>query len=300
MPSSYPASIPDILNAGSADFLDKNPLADADWRKLLEHAAAIMAALGINPQGSKADVAARVLAAETMIALFGTTGRKNLQIRNDATTPNSKLVITADVLAVEGLVVGTVNVTLDLTVTGKNGSTYTLGANEWGHVWVGVKSSTLEVCAIFDDSSDRTLIDTSHGSLAGFSYWRRVAAWRRQGSVLLKGAKVNDRFLYHDAQEGSPLRVLTTGAATTDTDVSLATVVPPGARHALVQGHVQTSALFLRPKGGGADARVLRNTTGQAVSIPCELGTDAAQVIQYRVAAGGNAHVDVLGFTEGV
>ena len=192
--ATYPGSVPDL-----AAICLSNPQSFAQFTALVAELQAIVATLGPNPQAAFGTVDARVDALEATAAVAANTGYRNVRVFNNASTPLTKIDVTADVLACEGALLTNVACTVDLTVTGKNGMTHTRAVSTWYHVWVGQKPSTGEVCAILDDQPTRGLIDVSHATLTGFTRWRRVGA-RRTDAVstgqLPRCTQVDDVALY--------------------------------------------------------------------------------------------------------
>lgn len=229
MAASYPGSIPDL-----AALVLSNPQSYAQFTRLIEEIQAALNTLGANPQAGSGTVDARLDALEATLAVGANLGYRDLLIRNNSTTPSTKLDVSIQRIAVEGALLSAVAVTIDLTVTGKNGMTATRAVSTWYYLWVGVNPSTGEVCAILDDSANRSLIDTSHASLSGFAKWRRVGAWRTNatGSGELPRAVQTDTLRLYDTWPDL------TGPASATSGVwatrTLTSAVPPTAWTALV------------------------------------------------------------------
>ena len=299
MASPYPTSIPDLLTAGSTYYLLKDPLPFEVWTALAEHVQALLNTAGPVPQGTKGSIRGRLDSVESALVSLGTTGMVNLRINNDATTPTSKLTVTADVLGIEGLVAQNASVTLDIATTGKNGITFTRAVNTWGYVWAGLKASTLEFAVILDDASTRSAIDVSNASLTGFLNWRRIGARRLNatGSGNFYLAFQQDRrVIYTEANGAAPLRVLSGGASTSYAapTTALTGLVPPTSRMvSLLELHTIDSG-YLKPTFITGDSRII---LGPNVTRAIDLPTDSSQGIQYKVSAGLMS-LDLVGYED--
>src|SRR3990172_12758616 len=74
-------------------------------------------------------------------ATTDSTWLRNLVIENDATNPNFQVDITADVIAIEDLVVSSFSKTADITVSGANGlDTGSEAANTWYNIFAIAKA----------------------------------------------------------------------------------------------------------------------------------------------------------------
>jgi hypothetical protein len=229
MAASYPGSVPDL-----AALTLSNPQSYAQFTRLIEELQAVFATLGANPQAGSGTVDARLDALDATLLAAANTGYRNLRVANNATTPTTKLDVSADLLAVEGALLSTVAVTIDLTVTGKNGMTATRAVSTWYYVWVGQHGTTGEVCAILDDASSRSLIDVSHASLSGFTRWRRVGARRTNatGSGELPRLTQTDTLAVYETW--TDLTGPSTATVGTWATRTISVAVPPTARRALV------------------------------------------------------------------
>jgi hypothetical protein len=242
MAASYPSSLPDLATLVLSD-----PLSFAQFTRLIEETQAALNTLGINPQGAYGTLVARVAALEARLAPLANTGYRDVRLVNQAAAPTTKLVVTADLLAVEGQSVADLSIVLDLTATGKNGMTHPRAVSTWYFLWVGVNPTTGEVAVIADDQATRGGIDTSHASLAGFTAWRRIGARRTNatGAGEWTRATQHDGWLLYQALEG-----FTTGGSNANQIYTrtVATSVPSTSRLALVGADL----------GGGTAAVELR------------------------------------------
>lgn len=291
MAASYPGSVPDL-----ATLVLSNPQSYAQFTRLIEELQAAFTTLGANPQAGSGTVDARLDTLEATLLVAANTGYRNLRVANNATTPATKLDVSADLLAVEGALLSTVAVTIDLTATGKNGMTATRAVSTWYYVWVGQHGTTGEVCAILDDASGRSLIDVSHASLIGFTRWRRVGAVRTNATSsgeLPRTTQVGDwcsHIGYADfAALNSSANVWTTRA--------LSTSVPPSSRRAVIAGVLNGTtnpSLYVSEVGVDAD----RLLTEQLYKVSETIVTlDASQ--QYRWKSTETSTAGVLFWTVG-
>ena len=135
---------------------------------------------------------------------------------------------------------------------------------------------------------------------SGYDIFRRLGYVRNNGSSqFLRFGQAGDgqaRFVLYD-EDAANLTVLTDGAATTPTVVSLATFVPPIGRAQVMAsvgfrttGGAAADQLLLRPNGGTSNSPAVRVAPGALVAQKqkqmIDLFTNASQEIQY---AGSNA-----------
>lgn len=99
---------------------------------------------------------------------------------------------------------------------------------------------------------------------------------------------------------GAQYAAVTGGTATTATDQSLATMVPPSsvqARCTVTVVSASTGYAALKPKGWPAE--VFINCGSQKITAQVDVLTDDSQVIQWRVDAGtSSADIKVIGYME--
>ena len=254
--------------------------------------AALTTAVGNNPQGTggAADLSARVAAVEATLAVTGNTGYRGL-FGSPGTTANTQARVEAALLSVEGSALESLDVTADLTVTGKNGrdAGVTRAADTQYYVWVGLNPTTLERCTLISLDPARTALVLSHATLSGFTKFRRVRSLRTNASQnFVLAYQQDDVVLYDYASANAVVNAVGTNSWVTQT---LAFYVPPTSRQALLAfditaGAVGLNTLQVRPNGsslghiigactigsGGAEENV-----GQAW-VP----TNASQEIQWN------------------
>lgn len=263
MAAEYPDAIPvDLLD----DVVHPDAFDIPDLTRIIEELLAALTALGARPAGDYGTVANALAQLTAITTQFGGTGYRDLRITNDASTPDTKLSITAASLDVEGQRVTNLDVVVDVTDTGAGGTAATRATNTWYYVWVGVNPTTGAATAILDATASRDTVDTSHGDLDGYTKWRRVHARRTNATGsgnFLRGTQVGDR-MHYNAVEATV--ALTSGSAD-DTWVaqSVAAAVPPTSIEAylnLADSNDATStptvhALSVRPAGASAGAAIL-------------------------------------------
>lgn len=306
MPSPYASGrIPDRLNTEDPDGLLRDPLGFESWTALVEDDVAIMEKLGVNPQGADGTVGNRLDRHDSALTGFGDTGYRNLIVTNDAAAPTTRLTVTADRLAVEGVVVAGLNLTCDLAILGAGGMTFTRAPNTWGHLWVGINPSTLAGTLIFDFSNDRTAIDISSPSLAGYTHWRWLHPRRLNGTGsgnLCLGTQIDNRFLYDDPRGSEPTLIPGTagGSTTFSAPLSLRPAVPPMCRLVSVLGIALNSTggqdVLVRPTGSinAFGTELVNVQTGQTAATPGDVLCSANQEIDWRWSSAGGSPTFIL------
>jgi hypothetical protein len=287
-----------------------SPLTLTEWNDVGDYLQAVTEKLGVNPQGGYGTVRAWLDALQGSLALLGATGYRNLLVANNATTPNSTVDVTADLLGIEGYVAGDVSVTADIAVEGKNGfdnlSADAEDANTWYYVWVGYRPATDERCGLLSKASSRASLVLSHSSLVGFTAFRRVGAVRNDGSSNFRAFQQQDGCCLYATADGGDARVLTNDRTTSMTAVSCAAMVPPTSRLA------QLLAILIPT--GGTGTCYLGAAAGDAGFLPAGVATGgedhraavwmrltAAQQVYAKfggTATGGGMGLEVLGYQD--
>jgi len=192
------------------------------------------------------------LASATAIA----SGR-NIASQTNSGTPASQFDITADELVVKttsggAVVLSSVNVTINLAASGANGlDTGSEASNTWYYGWVIAKADGT-VAGLASISA------TAPTMPADYIFKALVTAVRNDGSSNLLPYRQAGNFAFFTAQQS----VLSAGAATTSTSVSLSSFVPPIAERVqlLGQNTITTNA------GAGSNTSTIEIITGSTFS----------------------------------
>lgn len=222
---------------------------------------------------------------------------RGLDIRNDATTPNSKVRILADELNLQdasgnGLKARNVSVTADITTSGAGGlDTGSEANNTWYYLWVVGNGTT--VAGLLSTSA------TTPTMPAGYAYRARVGAVRNEST---------GHFMTF-VQLGSTVArqsttVLTNGLNFPFAAVSLTAAVPPTARRCVGSMTVNSNVDSTRVGGNlAATASGLWNLTMVANvsatsywSRPFELAIVEPQTIYYQNGWSAPIALDITGW----
>lgn len=276
----------------------------AEYNLLGDTAQGVTTTLGVNPQNSAAlgvnyaTVDARLEAAEGLLTALGQGVAINLRVTNGA-SPNTQVVVTADVLAVAGVLLTNVSETATITSTGAGGrdATDTETANTWYAIWIGYNPSTADATAMLSS------VFATSGPVtkpSGYTHWRRVGAVRNNGTGsgdFLKFLQQGSRVFYDEASTYN--RVLNAGTATTQspaTDVACASVVPPSSRVAFFDAYLAVTngtvgslyEGFFRQNAGNSTRPVVRAWSQASNDDPQNFTVfegilDASQIGEYFV-----------------
>ena len=147
---------------------------------------------------------------------------RNIAARTNATTPNSKLDMTADEIAVkdangQAKILASISVTGDMAASGANGlDTGVEASGTWYYGWVIAKEDGTVAALISASSSAPTLP-------SGYTYKALVSAVRNDGSSnFIKYRQLGNEIYYEAGQSA-----LAAGGAAATTAASLAAQVPP-------------------------------------------------------------------------
>ncbi len=299
---AWPDDIPTLTAA-----LKDGEIGPAEWDEILTLLYGIPPVLGTGVKAAFASLAARLAAMQAQLDAQGTTGLVNLRVTNDATSPNSKLVITADTIAIGGTVVNNVSVVADIAVDGKNGFD-NLGADAedaltWYSAYIGLRPDTGELCGLLSKSATTPI--TTHASLnALFTKFRRVARVYNDGSSNFRRFRKDDHWVKYE--HGQVFTHASNAAATDAADntaSSCTTVYPPGTKLARLFCAVAPQSpgaivLSVRRKGTPADTYV------PVISVPdgdvsgvvtqygrCEVGLDANREFEWSADVTPNANL---------
>ena len=148
---------------------------------------------------------------------YGSSITVNLKIIRNIATPTTKLDVTADRMSIEGYIVTSYSKTIDATTTGADAlDAGSLANNTLYYVWAIFKPSTATAAALLSTS------ETAPTMPSAYTKKRMLGAFRTGGAATFtNGIQRGRTFMYE-----TPLIVLTGGAATTATAVSLSGYVP--------------------------------------------------------------------------
>ena len=187
--------------------------------------------------------------------------------------------------------------TADVTSSGANGlDTGSIAANTWYYVWAIWNPSTTT------DASLLSLSSTAPTMPSGYTKKRRVGSVRSDGS---------SDFLHYETASGTGkqrrikyeegLFALSGGSATSFTDVSMATGVPPTTRCAwcgVSCYNLVSSSLFIRENG--KTPTITWFLFGYVIGYnKDDFYTDSSQIIEYQVeSVGTSSDIVILGYVE--
>jgi len=156
---------------------------------------------------------------------------------------------------------------------------------------------------VIDDTTDtnpvKLLLSTSQTAPVlpvGYDVFRRVGWCRNDGSSNIRSffeyGDSLDRQRFYDVNAAN-LVVLNNGNDSTFNDIALSSFIPPNAEVAILSADVKNKDLFMRTNGS-AEAPILITANRER---QFQLKTDAAQVVEYRVAqSSGSATIYCLGY----
>lgn len=114
-------------------------------------------------------------------------------------------------------------------------SSISLGANAWGHAYLWLNGTTPAIEIV--TTAPAAAYFGSARSKTGDATRRYLGSVRTDGSGNILNFLVTDgtHLLYRNQQDSAQFRLLNNGVATTETSVSLASVVPPTSRAAIIR-----------------------------------------------------------------
>lgn len=242
---------------------------------------------------------------------------KKLVVGNNSATPDSKVDVSADEIVVEDSsgarkILKTVSVSADIAVAGANGlDTGAEAASTWYNIWVIHNPTAGTTAGLLSLSS------TAPTMPSGFTYKRRVGAVRNDGSSNFLRFELRDSVTLYTEVE-IETRALNAGQATTLTDVSLTSFVPPTSRRVFLHVYV---AVNHNAAGTNFDTHILQKgapgTTDGIIAVAHRaqssgtvhaaantlwVGTNASQVVQYKInnvpATSGGVTLYVAGYED--
>lgn len=206
--------------------------------------------------------------------------------------------------------VSTGTITVNITAGGANGlDTGSEAANTWYYIWLIYNPGTSTYAGLFSTSS------TSPTMPSGYTKKRRVGSVRNNASsnflawTQYLGDGNVSKILY-DEETSTTIRVLNGGTATSFTDVSLASFIPPTTRLAILglgyyaDGNaeymmVRKNGISVNPPIYGQWAGTSSLFASSASSSQGEIYTDESQIVEYaNSASGGSAYIYVDGYIE--
>jgi hypothetical protein len=244
------------------------------------------------------------------LALNAEAVQKNLRVAPVPADWQTQVEIAADKLGIETAVVTNVSHVVDFTTTGALGlDTGTVAADEWYALWTGHDPDTGNTTSIASLSFTKAGLTLS-GGLAAYTQWRFVGAQRTDdGGDLRPGLQVDDTFLYDVDAPATPVAsggnaIVANGTASTPTAVDASTLVPPVSRMGyfwvFLGAAGSTGAVALAPgdsvQSGDFGVRVASTQASGSADGAVWVALDDTQGLQYAVAGGGTAQIDVLGY----
>lgn len=222
---------------------------------------------------------------------------KNLVVKNNGTTPASKLDVTADEIVVKNAsgapaLLTTVSQTVDITVNGANGlDTESAASNTWYYLW-----------AIWNGTTTALLLSASSTAPTmpgGYTHKALISAVYRT-TVFRNFIQAQD---YIQAAEA--WRTLSGGTATAITSISAAAFIPPIHKAVTVNLSHNTPASVGQSTGtiyrGNAAGKVTGEVSpysagnAQTDSNTIAFLPEVAQTYYYSVSSGSSSHT-VIGF----
>lgn len=301
--ANFPGSTTDYTEAKAAIPV----VAPADQLSLFEEVEAIEENVGPRANGAYPSIAERLDAIEALQQALGYGTRVALIVENGTAAPTTSMHVTADILAVEGVLCGNLtdrplDITLDMTVTGKNGR-IEAASDTWWYAWVGVNPASGEVAGAMSTVSDRASLDLTDSSFEGLTHWRRVGAVKRVSSALLRRRQQDAIVLYDNAQD------LAVSYQTSWHTESAAAFVPPTSRLCTIDVRVDNttagSAAFFQTRPTGASSGAGRSAslaslfvgtsgvTALTVHVPLRVWLNTSQQFDWQMSAAAAGGVPV-------
>jgi hypothetical protein len=282
--------------------LRDNNLLLAEWREHVDTTKEISEVLGGNVNGTATDLGARLTAIETALGGIVQTGYRNLRIEPPTTGTDwqRQVRVRADAIAVESYWLTNVDVTVDLTVAGKNGlDTGVEGSSTHYALWLGWDPDAEEAALQFSTSYTRAGL-TVGGTVSTFPAWRRIGSRRNGGDGhLIRASQFGDLVLYDadpTADEGTGgTRIVNNQTVTPYTATTVMNkMIPPPVRSALLLVQGTTSAHVV-----DGPSRLGDSTTAPLVVAPGHITgwvtLDDALECRYR---GTGVTIAVRGYRE--
>lgn len=190
------------------------------------------------------------------------------------------------------LLVASSNITVNIAAVGVNGlDTGVEAPSTWYYIWLIKDLNSNQVSGLISASSTTPTLPS------GYTKKRLLGAVRNNTSSnflnFFSCGEGSQRTIFYFEDIDSTLRILTNGSMTTWTPISLATVIPPISRNAIIQAEVTSADCWVRTTGTTPATSHL--FAGRMLDF--EMITDSAQQISYYVATpSGKFTVSVRGF----
>jgi len=230
---------------------------------------------------------------------------RNILVKNNLGNPLTQIDITCNAIRIAGFLVESISVTVDITQVGANGRDEgELRADAWYYLWLVFKDAGDEVAGLLSTNRETPIMPM------GYTQKRLIGAVRTKATgALMEFAQVGRDVFYNEGGGSTGIQVLSSGGATTFTDVDCRRLVPvniAGLLHLNFTVRDNTgdnsAALFVRPNGWTTYDNYFQINclTGPEVNrllattfwMPTEDG-----VIEYKVSqAGETANLYVVGY----
>lgn len=191
--------------------------------------------------------------------------------------------------------------TVAITSTGANGrmSGQNETANQWWDVWaIGDSTATNSPKGFLVPHGVTPVLPSGYNIKADTTVRIRNDASSNFMPFYLSGIyQFYETQMIQSATGASPTLVLTSGGASSFTDVSLASFVPPDASIAILNCYniISNTQSFIRRKGETHEGtQIGENDDMGHAYVPIQ--TDTSQMIQYKKSGGGNLDILVRGF----
>jgi hypothetical protein len=144
-------------------------------------------------------------------------GYQNLRIKNNTTTPNTQIDITANYLETEGYSKTTLNTTINAATVGANGiDAGSLGASTWYYVWGIYNPTTSTMAGLLSTSS------TAPTMPSGYTKKRLISMFKTNASSqLIAQSQIDDRIDYDARQQ-----IATSLSSTSYTTQAVSSMIP--------------------------------------------------------------------------
>jgi hypothetical protein len=215
---------------------------------------------------------------------------KDLKVKPNASNPNNQVDIEWSELRIENRRTVNKSFTLDITTSGALGlSTGSEAVSTWYAIWAGCNNTGDTVTAWLDPSF------TSPTLPSGYTKARYVCPWYNKADGNLMDASYRDGLMMYGEKT-----VLSSGTATSDTNIDISAYAPTGKVSALIRlfgSSASTSSSYIKGRINGTYRQQLLTVCygGEYNSEMGYVETDN-QIIQYAVSGAHSANVHIYGF----